>query len=257
MTVPNQNPTVDKAVDIVTDQGVIDAHLFHPEEAGSWPGVLLLTDIRGVRPAFQAMGRRLAANGYVVLLPNIYYRAGRAPVVDPTLPINDEVARARRSELRATLTPDVVRTDLAAQLDYLASQQHVRGDRAGVVGYCLTGAFALRAAEDFPDRIAAAASFHGGGLASDAPDSPHLRVDQVGARLYLGYADEDPSMPPEMIERLETALRKAGVPFRSELYTGARHGFAVEDGQAFDRDAAERHWRNLIDLFDSAFVTTA
>jgi carboxymethylenebutenolidase len=257
MTVSNQKATVGSTVDIVTDQGVIDGHLFHPDETGSWPGMLLLTDIRGVRLAFQAMGHRLAANGYVVLLPNIYYRAGRAPVVDPTLPINDEVARARRSELRATLTPEVVRTDLAAQLDYLTSQKQVRGDQAGVVGYWLTGAFALRAAEDFPERIAAAASFHGGGLASDAPDSPHLRVDQIKARLYLGYADEDPSMPAEMIERLETALRKAGVPFRSDLYTGARHGFAIEDGQAFDRDAAERHWHNLINLFHSAFAQTA
>jgi carboxymethylenebutenolidase len=203
------------------------------------------------------MGRRLAASGYVVLLPNIYYRAGRAPVVDPTLPINDEAARARRNELRATLTPEVVRADLAAQLDYLARDSHVRGPQAGVVGYCLTGAFALRTAEDFPERIAAAASFHGGGLASDAPDSPHLRVDRIKARLYFGYADEDASMPPEMIGRLETALRKAGVPFRSDLYTGARHGFAVEDGQAFDRAAAERHWHNLIDLFDSAFAKGA
>jgi len=253
MTISDHNRTAGKAVDIVTDQGVIDAHLFHPDEAGSWPGVLLLTDIRGVRPAFEAIGRRLAASGYVVLLPNIYYRAGRAPVVDPTLPINDEAARTRRSELRATLTPEVVRADLAAQLDYLARDSDVRGAQAGVVGYCLTGAFALRAAEDFPQRIAAAASFHGGGLASDAPDSPHLRVDQIKARLYLGYADEDPSMPPAMIERLETALRAAEVRFRSELYAGARHGFAVEDGQAFDRDAAERHWHNLIDLFDSAF----
>ena len=111
MTISDHNRTAGKAVDIVTDQGVIDAHLFHPDEAGSWPGVLLLTDIRGVRPAFEAMGRRLAASGYVVLLPNIYYRAGRAPVVDPTLPINDEAARTRRSELRATLTPEVVRAD--------------------------------------------------------------------------------------------------------------------------------------------------
>jgi carboxymethylenebutenolidase len=252
MTVPNQKQAVGKAVDIVSAQGVIDAHLYHPDEAGSWPGVLLLTDIRGVRPAFEEMGRRLAANGYVVLLPNIYCRAGRAPVVDPTLPIHDEAARARRAELRATLTPDVVRTDLAAQLDYLARDSHVRSPQAGVVGYCLSGAFALRAAEDFPERIAAAASFHGGGLASDAPDSPHLRVNRIKARLYLGYADEDPSMSPEMIERLETALREAGIPFRSDLYTGARHGFAVEDGQAFDHEAAERHWHNLIDLFDSA-----
>jgi len=253
MTIPNETTTIDRNVDIVTDHGIIDAHLYYPAADGTWPGVLLLTDIRGTRPAFEAIARRLTANGYVVLLPNIYYRAGRAPVLDPNIPFGDEATRARRQELRATLTPEAVHADLAALTDYLAGDSHVRAAGLGVVGYCLTGAFALAAAADFPELIVAAASFHGGGLATDAPESPHRRADRIKARLYFGHADQDPSIPAEMIERLEAALRQAGVAFRSEVYAGARHGFAVADGQSFSPDAAERHWRNLIDLLDTAF----
>jgi len=121
-------------------------------------------------------------------------------------------SKARRAVLRAALTPEAIRADLGAQLDYLSRHPKTRGATAGVVGYCMTGSFALRAAADFPARIAAAASFHGGGLASDAPDSPHLRADRIKASLYLGYADNDASMSPEMIERLEAALRANGVP---------------------------------------------
>ena len=249
--------TTGESVEIAGGDGVIDAQLFHPAADGAWPGVLLLTDIRGVRPAFAAMGRRLAAQGYSVLLPNLYYRAGRAPVVDPSLPVQDETARARRNALRAALTPEAIRADLAAQLDFLAGSGVVRGTAAGVVGYCMSGAFALRAAVDFPQRIAAAASFHGGGLATDAADSPHRHLERIRARLYFGYADEDASMPPEMIELLETSLRDSAIPFRSDLYVGARHGFAVADGAAFDPEAAERHWRNLIDLFAGAFAAAA
>lgn len=246
--------TVGQSVDIVAGDGVIDAQLFYPATDGAWPGVLLLTDIRGVRPAFAAMAARVASHGYTVLLPNLYYRAGRAPVVDPNLPVRDETARVRRAELRAALTPEAIWADLTAQLNFLASNSRVRGAPTGIVGYCMSGAFVLRAAVDFPQRIAAAASFHGGGLATDAADSPHLLVARIKAQLYFGYADEDASMPPEMIERLETALRDSGIPFRSDLYAGARHGFAVADGAAFDHDAAERHWRNLIALFDGALA---
>jgi len=244
-------------IDIDTEHGVVDAELFHPTGPGAWPAVLLLTDIRGLRPAFAAMGQRLASHGYVVLLPNLYYRGGRAPVVDPSLPVNDEGARTRRAALRAALTPAAIRADLGALLDFLAGHARVQGSHTGVVGYCMSGSFALRAAAAFPERIAAAASFHGGGLASDAPDSPHLEVTGIKAELYFGYADQDASMSPEMIDRLEVALRDHDISFVSELYVGARHGFAVEDSPAFSHDAAERHWRNLIDLFDTTLGAKA
>ncbi len=235
-------------VNIPTADGVIDAHTYHPAGPGAWPAVLLFTDIRGVRPVFEAMGQRLAALGYAVLLPNTYYRGGRAPVVDPTLPVADEAAKGRRAALRAALTPEALRADIAVLLDYLAAQPYVRGLQTGVIGYCMSGSFALRAAADFPDRIAAAASFHGGGLATEAPDSPHLNVERIKAQLYFGHAEADASMPPEAIARLDSALTQGGVKFTSEIYA-ARHGFAVADGPAYNATAAEKHWQSLTVLF--------
>ena len=251
MTMADTSTVISELVDISTPQGLIDAQWFHPAGEGSWPGVILFTDIRGVRPAFEAIARRLAGHGYAVLLPNVYYRGGRAPVVDPALPMTDEGARAKRSALRAALTPDAVRADVAALLTFLSDNPHVSGQGVGVVGYCMSGSFALRAAADFPERVSAAASFHGGGLASETADSPHLGAASIKARLYFGHADADASASPEIIARLEEALSQAGIRFRSELYAGARHGFAVSDGQAYNVDAAERHWTNLLALFDT------
>lgn len=241
------------AVEIAAASGAIDAQFFHPDAPGIWPGVVLLTDIRGSRPAFEDMGRHLAAHGYAVLLPNLYYRGGRAPVVDPSLPVSDEGARARRGALRAALTPEAWRADLAALLGFLDGNERVHKPY-GIVGYCMSGSFALRGAADFPDQIAAAASFHGGGLASDAADSPHLRAGEIKARLYFGHAENDGSMPAEAIARLDDALREAGVSATNETYAGARHGFAVADGQAYNTEAASRHWRNLLQLFDGALA---
>ncbi len=241
------------AVEIATAAGVIDAQLFHPA-AGSWPGLLLLTDIRGARPAFDEMGRHLAAHGYTVLLPNLYYRGGHASAIGPALSTNDDAAKTRRAALRAALTPSAWHDDLTGLLAFLDAHERVRGRQYGIVGYCMSGGFALRGAADFPDRIAAAASFHGGGLATDAEDSPHLRAAEIKARLYFGHADADASMPPEAIARLDAALSAAGVDSTSETYTGARHGFAVSDGQAYNAEAAARHWRSLLRLFDSSLA---
>lgn len=238
-------------VNIPAADGVIDAHAYHPAGSGTWPAMLLLfTDIRGVRPVFEAMGQRLAAHGYAVLLPNTYYRGGHAPVLDPTLPVADEAAKARRATLRAALTPQALRADILLLLDYLAAQPYVHGAKVGVIGYCMSGSFALRAAADFPNRIAAAASFHGGSLATAAPDSPHLNAGRIKAQLYFGHAEADASMPPEAIARLDSALAQAGVKFTSEVYA-ARHGFAVADGPAYDAAAAEKHWQSLLGLFGS------
>jgi carboxymethylenebutenolidase len=242
------------AVEIATAAGVVDAQLFHPAAAGNWPAVLLLTDIRGSRPAFDEMGRHLAAHGYTVLLPNLYYRGGHASTIGPALATNDDEAKTRRAALRAALTPSAWRGDLTGLLAFLDGHERVRGRQFGIAGYCMSGSFALRGAADFPDRITAAASFHGGGLATDAADSPHLRAGDIKARLYLGHADADGSMPPEAIARLDTALREANVDSTSETYTGAKHGFAVSDGQAYNAEAAARHWRSLFGLFAASFA---
>lgn len=237
-------------VDIKTSDGTMDAKLFLPEGQGQVPAVILLTDAFGIRPVFEAMARRLASVGYVVLLPNVYYREGRAPLPNLHGSFADEAFRNRIMGLIGTLTPERVRTDAAAELDFLAAQPRVKGSRVGVAGYCMSGAIAVRMAAYFPERIAAAASFHGGRLATDAPDSPHLLVGKVKGELYFGHADQDGSMPAEAIARLEAALKQAGVKARSELYAGARHGYAVEGSAAYDKVASERHWSTLLELFD-------
>ncbi len=244
--IQHEHPSIDQP------EGIIDAELFYPESEHKLPGVILLTDINGTRPSFENMARRIAAHGFVVLLPNIYYRNGPAPVLDYTKPFTDEAAKSARLTLRATLTPDRVKADIGAELDFLGKHPRVQQEEFGVVGYCLTGSFALRAAADYPDQIAAAASFHGGGLATDDLNSPHLRASDVKAQLYFGHADQDQSSPAEAIAKLEAALSQAGVDFRSEIYEGARHGFAVTDAASYNREASERHWGNLLELFETA-----
>lgn len=235
-------------VDIPTPDGTLDAKWFQPEGTGPWPAVLLITDAMGTRPVFESMAQRLVAAGYGVLLPNVYYRQGRAPLPNMEGSFQDEAYRGRILGLAATLTPERVRTDGAAELDFLAGRAEVKGP-VGVVGYCMGGGFAVNLAASFPDRVAAAASFHGGRLATDAPDSPHRLVSKVKGELYFGHADQDGSMPADAIARLEAALKEAGVKHQSELYVGARHGFAVEGSHAYDKDASEQHWRRMLELF--------
>ncbi|OJT24449.1 dienelactone hydrolase [Archangium sp. Cb G35] len=236
-------------IDIKTREGTMDAKLFHPENQKPGPGVILLTDAMGLRPVFEAMGRRLAKAGYVVLLPNLYYREGRAPLPNMEGSFADEAYRKRIMGLIATLTPERVITDATAELDFLSAQPQVKGHRVGVAGYCMSGSIAVHMAAALPERIAAAASFHGGRLATDSPDSPHRVVGKVKGELYFAHADQDGSMPAEAIARLEAALKESGVKAQSELYSGARHGFAVEGMASYDKDAAERHWSKLLELF--------
>lgn len=237
-------------IDIKTADGVMDAKLFQPEgQQGPWPAVILLVDAFGVRPVFEAMARRLAKAGYVVLLPNIFYREGPASRLDLKGSFADEAFRKRIFGLIGSLTPERQKTDAAAELDFLGRHPSVKGPKVGVAGYCASGGIAVRMAAEFPERIAAAASSHGGRLATDAPDSPHRLVGQVKGELYFGHADQDNSMPAEAIQTLETALKESGVRYVSELYPGKRHGYAVEGSAAYDAETAETHWRRLLDLF--------
>jgi carboxymethylenebutenolidase len=245
----------EKLIDIKTADGVADTWVFHPDGNGPWPAVILHTDIKGVRPVFEAMGRRLAGFGYYVVLHNPYYPLGRAPVIDPKLSPRDESAKPQFDRLRASISTERIHRDHASLLDFLSTQPEVKGPRTGIVGYCMSGAFALRAAEDFPDRIVAAASFHGGRLASDAADSPHLRAKEIRAALYLGYATEDQSMTDEQIATLEQALKAANVSFVSERYAG-HHGFAVTDNASYDEASAAKHWISLSKLFEKILQHT-
>ncbi|HSH97476.1 MAG: dienelactone hydrolase family protein [Methylophilaceae bacterium] len=238
-------------IEIQTQDGLMDAWAFHPKSSTRSPAVILHTDIRGVRPTFIAMAEKIAAQGYFVLLPNLYYRVGPAPIVDPAKTFADEATRAYLTQLKSQFTPQSLRLDHEALLNFLKSNKQVQPANVSIVGYCMSGAIALNAAADFPDTIRAVASFHGGRLASDEPDSPHLRAHEIKAKLYFGYAAEDASMSNEMIVKLEHALTEASVNFESVQYSG-RHGFAVKDSPSYDPVSAEQHWAAVFNLLADA-----
>lgn len=205
-------------------------------------------DAGGVRPAFREMAARLAALGYAVLLPDVYYRSGSWAPFDMATAFSDEGERNRLFGLMRSITGEVMATDAQAFFDYLQAKPEVRGPRFGTTGYCMGGRTSLIVAGRLPDRVAAAMSFHGGGLAADGPDSPRLLADRMQAAVYVGGAENDASYTVEDEERLDRALTGAGVDHVMEWYAGA-HGFAVTDNAPFDEAAAEKHWRAMQKFF--------
>ncbi|GAA4716389.1 hydrolase [Phytohabitans rumicis] len=188
--------------------------------------MLFYMDAFGVRPRLRQMADRLAAAGYTVLVPNVLYRHDRAPLVE----LPERIEEQDRPAL-------------------LASSPQATDGSVGVTGYCMGAGLALRTAGTYPHRVAAAGGFHGAGLASDAPDSPHLLAEGITADLYFAHADQDPAMPPEQIDRLDKALTAAGVRHDTEVYAGAQHGYTMADTTRYNADATERHWTALLDLF--------
>lgn len=241
----------EQAIEIRTADGTVDGYLYHPNDGAPAPGVVMLTDIGGLRASNRALAERLAGEGYVVLLPNVFYRTTRPPTFTFKMDFADERTRQRFAELVSPLKPDAVARDANAFLDYLDSAKGVRAGRAGVVGYCFTGGYALRVAAARPEQVVAAASFHGGGLFTDAPTSPHLVLPQVKARLYFGHADNDRTMPKESIDKLEAALAAWGGSFESEIYTGAAHGWTHPDASVYNEAQAERAFSKLTELFQA------
>lgn len=225
--------------------GVCDCVVYRPGQAGSFPGVLHLTDIGGIRQSHRDMARRVASLGCVVLMPNVFYRTGRPPVIDFPLKPGDEKTMKRFGELTAALGPDAMDRDANAYLDFLHAQDRVLRGAAAVVGYCYTGAMVLRAAAARPSTVVAAASFHGGHLCTDAPASPHRLLPRVKARLYVGHAVNDRTMPAEAIDRFNQALASWGGTYESEVYDGASHGWTVPDHPAYNRPQAERAFGKL------------
>lgn len=235
-------------VEVRTPDGTADAYLTRPDGDGDLPGVLFVMDAYGLRPRIDEMADRIADQGYVVLAPNVFYRAGRAPVLpmpDHTDPESHRNFMKSVRPLMNELTPEVTARDSAAYLDYLS-------DRAtgpvGITGYCMGGRYGWRVAAAHPDRVASLGSFHGGGFVTDAPDSPHRSANRLQAELYFGHADQDASMTPEQIGVLEDALDASGATYRSELYQGALHGYTMSDTAVYDEAAAERHFRELFAL---------
>jgi carboxymethylenebutenolidase len=222
-------------VDITTPDGVADAYLARPDDSPH-PGVLFIMDAYGLRPAIDEMVDRIARDGYVVLAPNVFYRAGRSPVEPGT-----DFQQIR--PLIEELTPERIAGDGAAYLDFLG-EAGARGPVA-ITGYCMGGRVGWWIAAAHPGRVAALGAFHTAGLVSDAADSPHLRAADVQAELYFGFADQDRGMTAEQIATFEQALDDAGARYRSEVYEGARHGYTMADTPVYDEAARERHFREL------------
>lgn len=239
-------------VDIETADGRADCFLAAPDDNGHYPGVLFYMDAFGPRPRLEEMAERIAAEGYVVLVPHVFYRQGRAPLIDTSDLMRPESRGKLFETLRpwmAQLTPERAMSDADAYVDFLRAHDQVADGPIGVTGYCMGGALALRTAAHRPDDIGAAAAFHPARLATDAPDSPHLLADRIKAEVYVASADNDQGMPPEQQERLDRALTGAGVVHVCEQYDGATHGFTMSDTAVYDEAATERHWERLLDLF--------
>jgi carboxymethylenebutenolidase len=218
---------------------------------GPWPATILYMDAPAIRPAMFEMGERLAEAGYYVLLPDVFWRAGPYPPLDIVKARNgDPEMGALFARLRASTNANLQMQDTAVYLTWLDGQPKAKAQKVGVTGYCMGGGIAIRAAGTFPDRIAVAASFHGGNLATDAEDSPHRLAPRMKAKVLVAGADEDRSFDAEQCERLAAAFKAAGVDAEVSIWSGARHGWVPTDMPVYNKEAAERHWVELVKLFD-------
>lgn len=238
-------------IEIKTRDGTCPSYVYQPPGKGPWPAVLVFMDGLGIRPAMLELGERLAGLGYYVLLPDLFYRSGPYEPMDPFTVFSDpEKRKVLMERFFAPATPANIMADTRAFLEHLAAQPQVQPGGIGTTGYCMGGLMSLTAAGTFPEQILAAASYHGGRLATDAPDSPHLLAPKMRARIYIGGAIEDPSFPEDMQRRLERALKAAGVDHRIEIYQ-AKHGWVFRDTPVYDAAAAERHWHSLGELLEA------
>jgi len=237
-------------IDIRTADGTCPAHVFEPSGRGQWPGVIMYMDGMGVRPALFEIAERLASGGYVVLLPDLYYRSGYTAAEGARI-FTDEAVRADwRARILPTVGASVVMRDVPAFLAHLDSRPSVKKGKIGTTGYCLGGRLSLVTAGTIPERVGAAASYHAGQVATDAPDSPHRLAPRIKARVYVAGAIDDSGFDEAQKQRLEDALASAGVDHVIETYN-ARHGFVPSDTPVHDVAATERHWKTLFQLFDT------
>jgi carboxymethylenebutenolidase len=242
----------EREVEIHTPDGTCDAYFVHPAK-GRAPGVLIWPDIFGLRPAFRQMGKRLAESGYAVLVINPFYRTKHAPTSVEHADFNDPATREAMLALMATLNPGTAVTDATAFVGWLDEQPSVdRKRRMGTMGYCMGGPFTMRTAAAFPDRIGAGASFHGGGLVTDKPDSPHLLIPKIKAHYLFAIAANDDQRQPEAKNVLREAFAKSGVPAEIEVYEGTLHGWCPPDSQVYNHDQAEKAWSRLLVLFNGS-----
>ncbi len=240
-------------VEIKTPAGTADAYFVHPAE-GRHPGILVWPDIFGLRPAFKQMATRLAESGYCVLVVNPFYRSKKAPTAPEHADFSDPATRDALMKLRATLTPDTAKVDAKAFVAFLDQQPQVNTRRRiGTAGYCMGGPLVLQTAAAEPDRIGAGASFHGGGLATDKPDSPHLLIPKIEmAQFLIAIAENDDAKEPQAKTMLRESFAKAGLLAEIEVYAGTKHGWCPPDAAAYDHDQAEKAWARQLSLFKRA-----
>jgi carboxymethylenebutenolidase len=245
-----QAKVVERDVEVPMSSGVADSVLFYPEGRGSWPAVLVWTDILGLRPVFREMGRRLAAEGYVVLVPNPFYRNAKAPVVDGSFDFSKPEDRAKVMPMAAALTADANISDAKSYVAFLDAQpQTDRKKKMGVQGYCMGGPLTFRTAAAAPERVGAAATFHGGGLVTDKPDSPHLLIPKMKAEVVCAVADNDDKRDPAAKDKLKEAFAAAHLKAKVDVYEGCNHGWTVRGSQVYNEVGAERAWAELTALY--------
>jgi carboxymethylenebutenolidase len=244
-------------VGIKTPDGTADAYFVHPGEGGS-PAVIMWPDIYGLRPAFRHMGRRLAEAGCAVLVPNPFYRIKHAPTAPENPDFNDPPTRDAMMALMNSVTPDAVVIDARAFVEWFDAQGAVdRKRRIGTMGYCMSGSYTMRAAAALPGRIGAGASFHGGGLVTDKPDSPHMLIPRIKAQFLCGIAENDDKRQPDAKTVLRDAFAKANVPAEVEVYAGALHGWCPPDSHVYNDSQAEKAWSRMLALFKTALAGPA
>jgi carboxymethylenebutenolidase len=240
---------------IKMQDGDCDAALFYPSGSGPFPGAVIFADALGLRPAFRDMGRRLAAEGYTVLVPNPFYRTRKAPVLSGPFDFGKPEDRAKLTELMAPLTTEAKTRDGSAYVAYLDTLPQVKRDAPiGVSGYCMGGPYTMFTAAAVPDRVRAAGSFHGGNLVTDKPDSPHLLAPRIKAAYYFAIAANDDQRQPEAKDKLRDAFAGATQPVKIEVYQGCQHGWCVSDGMVYDKAQADRAFGEMIALYAKALT---
>lgn len=249
-----QTNVTEKDVEVKTPDGTADAALFYPTGKGTWPAVLIWTDIAGLRPVFRDMGRRLASQGYVVLVPNPFYRSIKGVVATPGFDFAKPEDRARVMGYRQAMTNEGVDKDATAYLAFLDAQpQTNKKKKVGVQGYCMGGPLSFRTAAAVSNRIGAVGSFHGGGLTTKAPDSPHLLIPKTNASYLVAVAKNDDEKQPESKDILKAAFAEAKKSATVEVYPAA-HGWCVKGSQVYDEAAAEKAWAELTKLYKSSLA---
>jgi carboxymethylenebutenolidase len=246
--------TTETEVEIKTPDGSCDAYLVHPVK-GRHPAVLIWPDIFGLRPAFRQMGKRLAESGYTVLVTNPFYRTKKAPTAPEHPDFNDPATRQSLLSLAGTLSPATALTDATAFVGFLDGQPSVDKKRKmGTTGYCMGGPFVFRTTAAYPDRVGAGATFHGGGLATDKPESPHLLIPKMKAHFLIAIAENDDQREPEVKNILRDSFAKAKLPAEIEVYAGTKHGWCPPDSAVYNAEQAERAWGRMLVLFKAALA---